>query len=297
MNKLNPILLGLSLAVAGGAMTSAQDTSQATVSTPKYLQITVEYTKPGKGGMAHDKTEGAFVQAMAKAKFPIHYVACNSLSGQARAIYLAHFDSFDDLQKANKVFDAPATAAEFERINVADGELLEDTKQLIFSAVPDLSYHSQTPTSRIRYLEARILHVRPGHGKEFEALVKLWMEAADKAGSSDHWGAYRMEYGDQLGSYVFLTADNAMADIDRSFAEEPKFTAILTDEDKKKMRELRAAAIDTDRYELYSVNPAQSYVSEEWIKADPEYWKPKPAAAAAAKPVAGTATADKKAKP
>jgi hypothetical protein len=27
-----------------------------------------------------------------------------------------------------------------------------------------------------------------------------------------------------------------------------------------------------------------SYVSEDWIKADPEFWKPKPAAAAAAKP-------------
>jgi len=296
MNKLNPILLGLSLAVAGGVMTSAQDTSQATVSMPKYLQVTVEYTKPGKGGMAHDKTESAFVQAMAKAKFPIHYVAFNSMSGQSRAIYLAHFDSFDALQKANKVFEVPATAAEFERINVADGELLEDTKQLIFSTVPDLSYHSQTPSASIRYLEARILHVRPGHGKEFEELVKLWMSAADKAGSSDHWGAYRMEYGDQLGSYIVLTADKSMADIDQSFAEEPKFTAVLTDEDKKKMRELRAAAIDADRYELYSVNPAQSYVSEDWIKADPEFWKPKPAAAAA-KPAGNGATAEKKAKP
>jgi hypothetical protein len=102
-----------------------------------------------------------------------------------------------------------------------------------------------------------------------------------------------MEYGDQLGSYVFLTADNSMADIDQSFAEEPKFTAVLTDEDRKKMRELRAAAIDTDRYELYSVNPVQSYVSEDWIKADPKYWKPKTAAAPMAKPAA----AEKKAMP
>ena len=295
MRKLNPILLGLSLAVCAGLPATAQDASQATVSAPKYMEITVEYTKPGKGGMAHDKTEGAFVQAMTKAKFPIHYVAFNSMSGQARAIYVAHFDSFDALQKANKAFDNPASMAEFERFNVADGELLENTKQLIFSYVPDLSYHSKTPTPQVRYLEARILHVRPGHGKEFEDLVKMWIAAADKAGSSDHWGAYRMEYGDQLGSYVFLTADNSMADIDQSYAEEPKFTAVLTDEDKKKMRELRAAAIDTDRYELYSVNPVQSYVSEDWIKADPEFWKPKPAPVV--KPAAKPAEAEKKAMP
>ena len=297
MRKLNPILLGLSLAVCSGLPAAAQDASQATVSAPKYMEITVEYTKPGKGGMAHDKTESAFVQAMTKANFPIHYVAFNSMSGQARAIYLAHFDSFDALQKANKAFDNPASMAEFERFNVADGELLESTKQLIFSYRPDLSYHSKTPTPQVRYLEARILHVRPGHGKEFDDLVKMWMAAADKAGSSDHWGAYRMEYGDQLGSYVFLTGDNSMADIDQSYAEEPKFTAALTDEDKKKMRELRAAAIDTDRYELYSVNPVQSYVSEDWIKADPEFWKPKPPAAPRAKPAAKPAEAEKKATP
>jgi hypothetical protein len=292
MHKLNPILLGLSLAVCAGLPAAAQDASQATVSAPKYMEITVEYTKPGKGGLAHDKTEGAFVQAMTKAKFPIHYVAFNSMSGQARAIYVSHFDSFDEWQKANKVFEQPAAMTEFERLNVADGELLEGTKQLIFSYVPDMSYHSKTPNAHIRYLEARIIHVHPGHGKEFDELVKMWMAAADKAGSSDHWGAYRMEYGDQLGSYVFLTGDDSMAAIDQSYAEEPKFTAALSDEDRKKMRELRAAAIDTDRFELYSVNPAQSYVGEEWIKADSAFWKPKPAAAPAAKP----AEADKKAK-
>jgi hypothetical protein len=294
MRKLDPILLGLSLAVCTGLPAAAQDASQAAVSAPKYMEITVEYTKPGRGGMAHDKTESAFVQTMAKAKFPIHYVAFNSMSGPARAIYLSHFDSFDAWQKANKVFEQPATMAEFERINVADGELLESTKQLIFSTVPDLSYHSRPAGPNVRYLEARILHVRPGHGKEFEDLVKLWIAAADKAGSTDHWGAYRIEYGDQLGSYVFLTADNAMADIDQSFAEESKYKAVLTDEDRNKMRELRAAAIDTDRYELYSVNPVQSYVPEDWIKADPEYWKPKPAAAA---PAAKPAPAAKKSTP
>jgi hypothetical protein len=77
-----------------------------------------------------------------------------------------------------------------------------------------------------------------------------------------------------------------MADIDQSFGEESKYKAVLTDEDRKKMRELRAAAIDTDRYELYSVNPVQSYVPEDWIKADPSYWKPKPPAAPMAKPAA-----------
>jgi hypothetical protein len=290
MNRLSPVLLGLSFAIAGSLLAAAQDQPAPVSSMHKYLQVTVEYTKPGKGGAAHDKTESAFVQAMTKAKFPIHYIAFNSLSGKARAIYLAQFDSFDQLQKAYKLFDAPATAAELEKLNVADGELLEETKQLIFSYVPDLSYHTHTDISKGRYLEIRIVQVRPGRVKEFEEMVKMWTTAADKAGSADHWGAYRMEYGDQLGTYVFLTSDNSMAEIDQSYAEEPKFTAVLTEDDRKKMREMRADSIQADRFELYSVNPAQSYAPEEYIQSDPSFWKPKT-------PVAKPAVEAKKAKP
>jgi len=37
---------------------------------------------------------------------------------------------------------------------------------------------------------------------------------------------------------------------------------------------------------LFSVNPKQSYVDLAWIKADPDFWKPKSAAAPAVKPAA-----------
>ena len=282
MNKLSPFLLGLSLAAAGGSLAAAQDQTPPAVSAPKYMQVIVEYTKPGKGGMAHDKTESAFVQAATKANFPIHYIAFNAMSGKPRAIFISHFDSFDAVQTANKVFADPANVEEFERINTDDGELLESINQLFFKYVPELSFHPHGPNPHARYLEARIVHVRPGHGKDFEDLVKVWIAANDKAGGSNHWGAYRIEYGEQIGSYVFLTTDESMADIDKSFAEAPKFTAVLSEADRRDARELRTEAIDTDRFELYSVNPAQSYPPEEFVKADPDFWTPK----AAAKPEA-----------
>jgi hypothetical protein len=275
MNKLSPILLGLTLALPGSSLVTAQDQSMATMSAPKYLQIIVEYTKPGKGGQAHDKTESAFVQTMVKAHFPIHYIAFNAMSGPSRAIFLSHFDSYEAMEKAMKLLEEPAIAGDYERANVADGELLDSTKTLYFSSVPELSYHTRADISHGHFLEARILHVRPGHGKDFEELVKLWIAAEDKVGTADHWGAYRIDYGEQIGSYIFLTSDNSLADIDKSNAEDSKFASALSESDKVRMRELREAAIDQDRFELYSVNPAQSYVPEEFTKADPDFWKPK----------------------
>lgn len=276
--KFSPSVLGLSLAVACSLPAAAQDASTATASAPKYLQVTVEYTKPGKGGMAHDKTESAFVQAMAKCKYPLHYTAYNSISGRTRTIYLSTFNSFEEAQNAHKILDEPGIASEFEPINVADGELLDETHVLIFRSDPELSFHRKAPGPKNRFLEADIVQVRPGHGKDFEDLMKLYMAAFDKAGSSQHWGAYRTEYGESVGTYVFFTASNSFAEIDQRFSEDPKIRTALSDEDLKKIRELRAASIETERVELYAVNPAQSYVIEDWIQADPEFWKPKPAA-------------------
>jgi len=271
--KFCPIALALSLAVAGGLPAAAQDATTPTAAPNKYLQVTVEYTKPGKGGLAHDKTEGAFVQAMRKAKSPVHYTAYTAMSGRSRTIYLAAFDSFAEMQNAEKIYDAPATASEFDRINAADGELLAETHSLIFSSDPELSYHSKAPGGKNRYLEVEIVAVRPGHGKEFDDLMKLYMSLFDKAGTTQHWGAYRTEYGESNGTYVFLTVSDSESEIDQRFSEGPKIRATLSDDDKKKIRELRAACIENDRNELYSVNPVQSYVSDDWIAADPQFWK------------------------
>jgi hypothetical protein len=284
---ISPLFVGLPLAVACISMAAAQD-QPSTVAPPKYLQIAVEYTKPGKGGLAHDKTESAFVQAMTKAKFPINYFAYNSMSGKPRAIYISGFGSFAELGKANKIFDNPAVAAAFEPLNVADGELLEDSKQLIFSYADDISLRPGVDLFHHRFLEAEIIHVRPGHGKEFHDLVKLWADLFQKAGTSVHWDAFHAEYGEDGGYYVFLSADKSLDDVDAGFADNKKFGELLSDEQKKKLRELRAESIEEDRTELYSVNPVQSYPPESFIKADPVYWKPKPAtsAKAAAKPAA-----------
>jgi hypothetical protein len=294
MRKTSSLFLGMSLAVSGISMAAAQDQAPTTMKPPKYLQVTVEYTKPGKGGLAHDKTESAFVQAMAKAKFPINYWAYNSMSGKPRALYIAGFDSFAELGKADKIFDAPGVASTFESLNAADGELLEDSKLLIFSYDDDISLRPEVDLFHHRFLEADIVHVRQGHGKEFHELAKMWVDLFQKAGTSAHWDAFQAEYGEDGGYVVFLTADKSLDDVDTGFADGKRFEGVLTDEEKKKLRELRAAAIDEDRTELYSVNPAQSYVPDSFIKADPGYWKPK--SAGAAKAVAKPAADDKKAK-
>ena len=279
MKVCNPFLLGLLFVAAYGPIAASAQTEPGVQS--KYLQVIVEYTKPDKGGLTHDKTETALAEAMRRAKFPIRYTGYTAMTGKPRSIYISRFDSFEDLQKA---FGAVASP-EIDRLTYVDGQNLEDSKSLIFKSLPDLSYHSISPGPKQRVMEANVFLVKPGHAKDFEELVKRVKAIDDKIGSSSHWGAYRILYGEAAGSYALLTSSTTTADIDTRLGEDPKFEAAVGEEENKKLDELRAASIESSHREMYVANPAQSYVPDDWTQADP-FWKLKGAGAAAPKPAA-----------
>jgi hypothetical protein len=278
MKKISPILLGLSLAAVGVLPAAAQQPA----SMPKILQITREYIKPYKAGAAHNKSESAFAQAFARAKFPAYYTGLNSLSGKSRALYLTQYDSFADWQKDNEIMDKnPTLAADVERAGIADGEILDELDTGVYVRNEELSYHPHADISHARYMEIFVFTIRPGHSSEFREAVKLVKEAHDKAGDSSHWAMFEIAFGGERGTYIALTADTSMADIDIGFENDKKFGASLGEEGGKKLDHLAAESIESWHNELFSINPKQSYVSPDWIKADPDFWKPKQASAPA----------------
>jgi hypothetical protein len=283
MKKISPVLLGLSIAIAGTSLAAAQDTATL----PKVLQITREYTKPYKGDAAHDKTESAFVQAMTRAKFPVYYEAFKSMSGKSRALYFTQYDSFADWEKANKIVAKnPTLAGDLERAGIGDGELLDEVDSVVYVRDDELSYHPHADISHARYMEIEVFEVRPGRTGEFREAAKMVKAAHDKAGDSAHWAMFQIAFGAESDTFVALSADNSMADIDTGFANGKKFADAIGEDGMKKLDHLSAEAIASWHNELFSVNPKQSYVSPDWIKAEPDFWKPKSMAAPAAKAAA-----------
>ncbi|MDE3149685.1 MAG: hypothetical protein KGL37_09475, partial [Acidobacteriota bacterium] len=184
MSKISLMLVGLSLVVAGSSLATAQQTP----SMPKVLQITREFIKPGKAGAIHDRSESAFVQAMARARWPTHYIALSSLSGRSRALYITAYDSFAAWQKDNDAVDKNTVlSAELNRAGVADGGLLDSLDQMVFYYEDDLSLRPQPDLSHVRYFEITAFHLRPGHHKEWTDLVKMVIAAHRKAGTNANW--------------------------------------------------------------------------------------------------------------
>ncbi len=281
MKRLTGWLLASSVLLGGLGTVAAQEKSAGP---PKVLVIFREFVKPGKTGMTHEKTESAFVQAFRNAKWPTHYLAADSLSGKSRSLFLIGYDSFEAWEKDNLAVQKNAKlAAELDHAGVVDGELLSETDAGEFAYHEEYSLRAGVDIPHMRYFEISVFHVRPGHHKDWDELVKLVTAAYAKI-PDVHWATYEAVYGSAGGTYVVFTPMKSAAEIDRGFAQGKQFIANLGEEGMKKLSELEAAAVESSQSNLFQFNPRMSYVSDEWVKTDPDFWKPKPAKAPAAAP-------------
>ena len=276
MKKITGLLLGLYLLVGGLGIAMAQET----VPPPKVLSIIREFIKPGKAGAPHEKSESAFVQAMTRAKWPTHYLAVNSLSGKPRALFLTGYDSFEAWEKDVLATEKNATlSAALDRASIADGDLLSDFDASALLYRDDYSLRSAVDIPHMRYFEISVYRVRPGHNHDWDTLVKMVMAAYEKI-PDVHWAMYQAIYGQEGGNYVVFTPMKSAAEIDQSFDRSKKFMAAMGEDGMKKFSELEAATIESSQHNWFVFSPKMSYVADEWIKADPEFWKPKASAAA-----------------
>lgn len=283
MKRLTGSKLALfALLVVGMSGIAAGQDEPTGMMPPKVLAITREYTKPGKSGTAHEKTESAFVQAMTRAKWPTHYLAVESLSGKARALFLTGYDSFEAWEKDTLASEKDTSlSAELDRAWAADGELLSETDGIVLAFREEYSLRPQVDIPHMRYFEISLYQVRHGHEKDWEQIVKLVTAAYEKIPDA-HWAAYACVYGLPETTYVIFNPIKSAAEIDKTFAEGKEFEAVMGEEGMKTLAELSAAAIESSQTNLFAFNPRMSYVSDDWVKADPEFWKPKGAAAPAA---------------
>lgn len=272
MNLNSRLFLGSVLALAFVAPAAAQDNTPS----PHLLVIQREYVKPGKNGTAHDKAESAFVQAMARAKSPTHYIAFQSVSGKPRVLFFTNYDSFDAWEKDQKSVEKNATlSAALDRANESDGMLLDSTDEGVFVLDTELSLNIKPDLSHRRVLEIWSVRVKPGKDHEWRELNKIYRAAYAKAVPSGHWGSYQALYGASNGTYLYLTARDSASELDRGPAEWKAISTELGEDGMKKLDEMFASCVEESQTQLFTVSAAMSYPPEEYIKADPDFWQHK----------------------
>ena len=278
MKRIVSFCVGAMLLFSGLNLVAAQETSGLTPP-PKVLLIFREFLKPGKGGSPHEKAESAFVQAFAHAKAPTHYLAMNSLSGRSRALFLIPYDSFDAWEKDNAwVQSNPALAGALDRATVADGELLSETDGSLLVYNEEQSLRAPVDIAHMRYFEISLYRVRAGHRHEWSEAVKLVKAAYEKVPDT-HWAMYEAMFGQEDTTFVVIIPRKSAGEIDHAAEENKAFVEAMGADGMKRLGELESVAVEFHQNNLFQFSPAMSYPPDEWVKADPSYWKPKAEAA------------------
>lgn len=247
---------------------------------PKVLVIEREFTKPGKGGAMHERTESAYIHALDTAKARPHYLAMVSLTGPDRALFFSGYSSlasWEDEEKA--VHSNAALSGELDRSMVVDGDLLSATDSSVWTRRDDLSLNTHNLLG-MRYMELTTYNIRPGHGQQWEELVKMVMNGYKKGVPNEGWAMFQLKYGAGGSEFLVIRTLKSMADEDHAMTENKGFVDAMGEEGLKKLDALEAECVESHQSNLFLFSPSMSRPPESWIKAEPDYWRHRPAAPA-----------------
>jgi len=241
-----------------------------------------EFTKPGKDGAVHEATEAGFIRAVQANKGNIHYIAVTSMTGANRALFISAYPSLAAVDAERRATPMAAQMA-MDKAMVSDGDVLSATDSSIWLRRDDLSTNVGGPPVGMRYLEVSEYVVKPGHVHEFEELAKKYVEAAKNI-PEFHWTAFQLAYGhSEAPTFLVLTALKSGAEADAEYGAGKKFEDAAGEDGMKKMAELEAASVKTEMTNLFAVSPKMSIPTDAMVKAEPDFWRPKTGASAAAK--------------
>jgi hypothetical protein len=276
MRKLLTVILGLG--VFGCYLPcAAQQTKAGVAPPPKMLQLVIEEVKPGKGG-PHQKTEAAYVAAFSKMKNPAHYIALTELSGGNDAWFLADTKDWAYFEKGVDEMTSGPLAADLQKVSVADGDLLNETRTYYLEYMPELSYRPDINIGETRYVLADIVRVKPGHGKDFADLRKQINAAHEKVNMDEHMIVYYAGIGARTGMYIIfepLTKLSSLDEIQKLHADGSDYRKALGDDFQQKARDFQTNAQVSSETQLFNVDPHMSFVSNEVADVAPSFWRPK----------------------
>ena len=274
-----------------GAVATAQ-AQQAMLAPPKVLVVTREVVKYGKAA-AHEKWEMGWPRAFAKAKWPVNFLAVTSMTGEGRALYFSGYDSLaaweSDTQAAEK---NAALSAETAALGAKDGDFVSESRNAVLTYMPELSYQPDPPVAGLRYFMIASIVLKPGHVDHFTEVRKIALAAHQKAALGDHFAVYHLTAGGNTNTYLIFLPFKSLAEADQFPAMHGKaYEAALGEEGQKKLADFNSQDVESTETQIFAFSPKMSYVSKEWVAADPEFWAPKPAPTAA--PAAAAAPAEK----
>jgi len=272
--KLRWFLATLLVGLSCRSNLTAQAVSDMSGAPPKFFLIVRESLKTGKAAL-ENAIEIDSMHTCVRMKCPNTYLAATTVTGAGQAWWFTPFDSYAEFEKVSAAYaQNPALASEIARMVERKADLLTVPPDgVIVEYQSDLSQIAGTDFSHAHYLSITTVRVAPGQDGEFGQLRKMERTTHEKLGLKCSHFVYEVVSGAPDHQYLVITPLQSLA----AAEQEPvlhgqRHEKLFDEKDLATVRQLTSVAIVSSETDLFTPNPAWSYLPKSWIAADPDFW-------------------------
>lgn len=183
------------------------------------------------------------------------------------------------LEKAFGEAGATALMQQFNTTLVSSrGEIRQRRWDLSYNPPGDPAAYFQA-IGKTRWIRSIIIRVRPGHAQEFEAVLKEVSAASQKSNQPGMRWVSQVTSGGSPSTYVLTRLLTNLGELDQS----TPMQELLGEEGYQRFQKMNAEAVEGVEYLIFRVVPELSNPPAEVVAVAPDFWNPKPKAAAVAK--------------
>jgi len=256
--------------------------AQTPITAPPNILLLVHQEFKFESGSAREKLDSQIAQACNQLDVPNQWIDLESITGAPERLSFDPFDSFADIDDAYAAWSR--IFASHPEIGGLQEELRSlQTKERTVIAVRrnDLSYQAGViDLSKARFM--RLLEVRllPGREAEFAEAFRTLRNAYAKIKADTPWVVYQVNVGAPTPTFLAFVPLRALKQNDDLLAWRPLLREAEGEVAAKRMDDIAKDAYASTESNLYAVRPDLSHVFKDFAEGDPQFWTPKPIAAA-----------------
>ncbi len=247
---------------------------------PRFLLLVHQHFQPGKAKIRQD-LEVQMARAFERLDVQLPWIETEVLTGTPGALFIDPFDSYEELDRAGATQAAAyAKYPELARLQQEIDDLVSDSKVVVVFRRDDLGFRPDNiDLSKTRYFRIDVLHVHPGHEADFVQAAKIASGADQRINSPLPWAVYEVDAGTSRPTYLVFTPMHMLKDADEILNEQKRIQQ-ADSATNGLLHEIARDTYSSTDTDFYAVSPAMSHVSRQFAAGDPDFWKPKHAAAA-----------------
>jgi hypothetical protein len=277
----NLIAAGAVLTLTLAGVVAAETNESTPETTPPKLLVLVYQRFSFAKASDRDQWEIAAARACQKLEVPNSWIVLESVTGEPEVLSFDPFDSFAQLDKPvaewGRIY---ATHPELGRLQALITAAQVSQRTVIALRRDDLSYRAnRIDLSKARFMRVLEVRLHPGRENEFAEAFQKLTAAYEKIESDLPWVVYQVNLGVPSSTFLAFVPMKAVGQNDDLLKARERLHA-AEGEAAERMQQIARDAYASTESNLYAINPEKSHVSKGFAAGDPDFWTPRPQAAA-----------------